>query len=53
MTKKTKEPPAVTAYMASLGRKGGRAGGKAKRRGGAEFYRKLAEARWGPPKPKV
>lgn len=47
MTRKKKVPGAVSAYMAGLGAKGGRAGGKAKRRGTAEHYRKVARARWG------
>lgn len=49
MTSKTKAPAAVSEYMAKLGAKGGLAGGKAKRRGKSEHYRKVAEARWGKP----
>jgi hypothetical protein len=52
MTTKSKPPAAISAYMASIGKKGGLTGGKAKRRGSAEHYRKVAEARWGAPKPK-
>lgn len=39
----------VRAFLAKIGRKGGKIGGKAegasKRRGGAEYYRKLAQMR--------
>lgn len=40
-------PKAVSKYMAELGRRGGAATGDSKRRGGADHYRRVAEARWG------
>lgn len=48
MSKKSKPPKDLSAYMAGLGAKGGAAAnGEAKRRGGKAHYRKVAEARWG------
>lgn len=39
--------PEVKAYMASIGKTGGKAGtGKAKVRGNAEYYRKIVAKRW-------
>lgn len=35
--------PSISAYLASIGRKGGSRKGASKRRGGAEHYRKLAQ----------
>ena len=39
MTKKT----TISDYLASIGKKGGQATGKTKRRGNAAYYRELAE----------
>lgn len=36
----------IAKHMSAMGRKGGLATGKSKRRGGAAHYRKLAEKRW-------
>lgn len=39
--------PEVKAYMASIGKTGGKAGtGKAKVRGDADYYRKIVAKRW-------
>lgn len=44
---KKKDTPAdaVREYLASIGEKGGKAGGKRKRRGDADYYRQLVAKR--------
>lgn len=46
MSKKTRLPAEVRAYLASIGSRGGIAKGKAKRRGDAAHYADLARKRW-------
>jgi hypothetical protein len=38
--------PAVRQFLAQIGAKGGKATGESKRRGGKEYYRRIAKKSW-------